>query len=238
MSKQKVEELYRLWYKPVRAWIRKRRDIPRLWIEDIAQEVFIRLMKYDPDIHGSIAGYIFQAANNVAIEWTKRAHLRKSHSTLENEIESGLGLAESPETQLAEIQDNQDKLLRVELAMSKLKSRQLLILMLHVYEGRTYNNIAKDLGLTYRIVLRDLTHAYAQLRNELGDLVDIYTPNEEISDERNIDRKKLPRPPDTRLSKSRPATTYVGPIGRIRDDRPAPKRVPGRDSVKRSGTGG
>jgi DNA-binding CsgD family transcriptional regulator len=32
----------------------------------------------------------------------------------------------------------------------------------------TYKQIARQLGLTYRMVLRDLTKAYGQLRSELN----------------------------------------------------------------------
>ena len=47
--------------------------------------------------------------------------------------------------------------------------------MLHVNEGLTYKQIAERQGLTYRVILRDLTRAYSQLRmqlkqDDLGDM--------------------------------------------------------------------
>ena len=45
--------------------------------------------------------------------------------------------------------------------------RQRQVLLLHVNEGLTYKQIADRLGVTYRIVLRDLTRAYASLRMQL-----------------------------------------------------------------------
>jgi DNA-directed RNA polymerase specialized sigma24 family protein len=41
------------------------------------------------------------------------------------------------------------------------------VLLLHVNEGLTYKQIADRLGITYRIVLRDLTYAYGALRMRL-----------------------------------------------------------------------
>ena len=56
------------------------------------------------------------------------------------------------------------------------KQRALLAsLLLHVNEGLTYKQIAERQGLTYRVILRDLTRAYSQLRmqlkqDDLGDM--------------------------------------------------------------------
>ena len=45
--------------------------------------------------------------------------------------------------------------------------RQREFLLMHVNDGLTYKQIAEQRGLTYRIVLRDLTRAYAALRRHL-----------------------------------------------------------------------
>jgi RNA polymerase sigma factor (sigma-70 family) len=60
-------------------------------------------------------------------------------------------------------------------AVDKLPRRQREVLLLHVNEGLTYKQIAERLGLTYRVILRDLTRAYSQLRmqlkqDDLGDM--------------------------------------------------------------------
>ena len=51
--------------------------------------------------------------------------------------------------------------------MDRLPPRQREVLLLHVNEGLTYKQIAQQRGLTYRIVLRDLTRAYSTLRMQL-----------------------------------------------------------------------
>jgi DNA-directed RNA polymerase specialized sigma24 family protein len=49
------------------------------------------------------------------------------------------------------------------------------VLLLHVNEGLTYKQITDRLGLSPRVVLRDLTRAYSQLRSQLNleDLEDM-----------------------------------------------------------------
>jgi RNA polymerase sigma factor (sigma-70 family) len=55
----------------------------------------------------------------------------------------------------------------VQAAVDRLPPRQREVLLLHVNEGLTYKQIAQQRGLTYRIVLRDLTRAYSTLRIQL-----------------------------------------------------------------------
>jgi RNA polymerase sigma-70 factor (ECF subfamily) len=63
----------------------------------------------------------------------------------------------------------------MQTAVNRLPRRQREVLLLHVNEGLTYKQIAERQGLTYRVILRDLTRAYSQLRvqlrqDELGDM--------------------------------------------------------------------
>ena len=55
----------------------------------------------------------------------------------------------------------------LQTAVDRLPKRQREVLLLHVNEGLTYKEIADRLNVTYRIVLRDLTRAYASLRMQL-----------------------------------------------------------------------
>ena len=59
--------------------------------------------------------------------------------------------------------------------MQRLPPRQREVLLLHVNEGLTYKQITDRLGLSPRVVLRDLTRAYSQLRTQLNleDLEDM-----------------------------------------------------------------
>ena len=63
----------------------------------------------------------------------------------------------------------------VQAAVQRLPPRQREVLLLHVNEGLTYKQITDRLGLSPRVVLRDLTRAYSQLRSQLNleDLEDM-----------------------------------------------------------------
>lgn len=156
-------EWFGKWRKPIRSWLRNRASVPPGDIDDLAQEVFLRLLRYSDDIAvDNPQGYLFRIAANVANEWRERSRIRKPHddSWLEElQIESG----EEPENAFARSRANE----YVQAAVDRLPPRQREVLLLHVNEGLTYKQIAQQRGLTYRIVLRDLTRAYSTLRMQL-----------------------------------------------------------------------
>lgn len=191
MKQRTMDEVYRKWFKPVRSWIRKR-NVPPIWIDDIAQEVFLKLLRYNPDleIETNVAGYVFRTATNVANEWMERSHIKKPHDSTDHEDYGLSDLRMSGE----EIMEQRQLIQQMELAMSKIEGRRLLVLMLHIYEEKSYKDIAKELGLTYRIVLRELTRAYDQLRREmkLTGLSDLYLVNLEEGEKDG--RDSIPEP--------------------------------------------
>ena len=156
-------EWFGKWRKPIRSWLRNRASVPPGDIDDLAQEVFLRLLRYSDDIAvDNPQGYLFRIAANVANEWRERSRVRKPHddSWLEElQIESG----DEPENAFAKTRANE----YVQAAVDRLPPRQREVLLLHVNEGLTYKQIAQQRGLTYRIVLRDLTRAYSALRMQL-----------------------------------------------------------------------
>lgn len=142
--------------KPLRSWMRNKANIPLMWIDDLSMEVFLRLMKYPADSVGNPAGYLFRIATNVCNEWRERSRNANPHSEewLDALIDEGFE---------QEIEDESVQRLwraRVEQLLTK---RQQMILWQHI-DGLTYKQIAAKNGLTYRIVLRDLTRAYTTLR--------------------------------------------------------------------------
>lgn len=156
-------EWFGKWRKPIRSWLRNRASVPPGDIDDLAQEVFLRLLRYSDDVAvDNPQGYLFRIAANVANEWRERSRVRRPHddSWLEElQIEAG----EEPENTFARTRANE----YVQAAVDRLPPRQREVLLLHVNEGLTYKQIAQLRGLTYRIVLRDLTRAYSTLRMQL-----------------------------------------------------------------------
>lgn len=159
----RVIEWFGKWRKPIRNWLRNRASVPPGDIDDLAQEVFLRLLRYSDDVTvENPQGYLFRIAANVANEWRERSRVRKPHDDSwldELQIDSG----EEPENAFARSRASE----YVQAAVDRLPPRQREVLLLHVNEGLTYKQIAQKRGLTYRIVLRDLTRAYSTLRIQL-----------------------------------------------------------------------
>jgi RNA polymerase sigma factor (sigma-70 family) len=162
---------FKRWRKPIRQWLSHRSSVPTADLDDLAQEVFLRLLRYSDDVAiDNPQGYLFRIAANVANEWQERARHRKPHddSWLEDlQVE----FSDEPENAIAREVAHQ----YMQDAVNKLPRRQREVLLLHVNEGLTYKQIAERQGLTYRVILRDLTRAYSQLRmqlkqDDLGDM--------------------------------------------------------------------
>lgn len=156
----RLTEWFAKWRKPIRSWLRNRASVPPGDIDDVAQEVFLRLLRYSDDIAvENPQGYLFRIAANVANEWRERARVKKPHDDswldelpIEHEHE--------PES----ILDHEQFHAYVHAVVDRLPPRQREILILHVEHRMTYKQIAQVRGLTYRIVLRELTRAYSTLR--------------------------------------------------------------------------
>jgi RNA polymerase sigma-70 factor (ECF subfamily) len=162
---------FKRWRKPIRQWLSHRSSVPTADLDDLAQEVFLRLLRYSDDVAiDNPQGYLFRIAANVANEWQERARHRKPHddSWLEDlQVE----FSDEPENAIAREVAHQ----YMQEAVNKLPRRQREVLLLHVNEGLPYKQNAERQGLTYRVILRDLTRAYSQLRmqlkqDDLGDM--------------------------------------------------------------------
>jgi RNA polymerase sigma factor (sigma-70 family) len=162
VTQAKLVEWFQKWRKPIRSWLRNRASVPPGDIDDLAQEVFLRLLRYSHDVLvDNPQGYLFRIAANVANEWRERSRIKKPHDpTWLDEIV--MDEEYQPEKLLEREQLNET----VEEAFFRLKPRQQLVLREHT-SGLTYGQIAEKHGLTYRIVLRELTRAYSTLRMEL-----------------------------------------------------------------------
>ncbi|WP_116808686.1 RNA polymerase sigma factor [Steroidobacter cummioxidans] len=151
------------WRKPIRSWFSNRASVPRAEVDDLAQEVFLRLLRYSDDVAvENPQGYLFRIAANVANEWRDRSRVRQPHdrSWLD---ELQIDPADQPDNTVFQNRVNK----HLQTAVNRLPKRQREVLLLHVNEGLTYKEIADRLDVTYRIVLRDLTRAYATLRMQL-----------------------------------------------------------------------
>jgi RNA polymerase sigma-70 factor (ECF subfamily) len=162
-SDNRIAQWFRDWRKPVRHWLSRRASVPAAELDDLAQEVFLRLLRYsEKTAVENPLGYLLRIAGNVASEWRERARVSKPHQQgwlddllIESEQE--------PENSVCQARTDAS----VQAAVDKLPARQRQVLLLRVNEGMTYKQIAERLELSPRVVLRDLSRAYSQLRMRL-----------------------------------------------------------------------
>jgi RNA polymerase sigma factor (sigma-70 family) len=157
----KLGDWFREWQLPLRRFLARRRPACAADIDDIAQEVFLRLLRYDrSELIDYPQAYLFKIASNVSAEWAMRSSRRLPHHS---EWLTELVDALTPEAELERA--GRDEQLHAAIGALPLRARQ--ILRLHFADGITHEEIARRLGVTRKIVKRDMSRAYASLRISL-----------------------------------------------------------------------
>ena len=167
-AKRRLTDWFRQWRSPLRKFLKRRGSVPLADLDDAAQEVFLRLMRYErAEIVEHPQAYLFKMASNVAAEWSLKARYSKPHHS----------------HWLAELRDDSDP--EQAAAERKLKAgvkRALLslppahreMLRLHFFEGLGRSEIAARLRTSERVVKRAFLRSYAQLREHLdADLLGV-----------------------------------------------------------------
>lgn len=157
----KLGDWFRDWEKPLRRFLARRRAGNSADIDDIAQEVFLRVLRYDrAELVEHPQAYLHKVAANVTAEWSLRASRRLPHDSawVDELVDEAL-----PEEQLE--RDGVER--QMQAAVEQLPPRAREILRLHFGEGLTHPQVAAALGVTRKIVKRDMERAYAALRFSL-----------------------------------------------------------------------
>ena len=157
-----LSEWFRRWRLPLRKFLVGRGAVRVADLDDIAQEVFMRLLRYESaEVVQHPQAYIFKMAANVAAEWAIRSRHRLAH---EPRWLSTLVAQDTVEETL----DNQVVQREIKRAIGMLTARERAILKLRFEEGLSKAEIATRLGLSLRVVQRDFETSYSKLRRELA----------------------------------------------------------------------
>jgi RNA polymerase sigma factor (sigma-70 family) len=157
-----LSEWFRRWRSPLRRFLVGRGAVRVADLDDIAQEVFMRLLRYESaEVVRHPQAYIFKMAANVAAEWALRARHRLAH---EPRWLNGLVAQDTTE----EAFDSGVLQREIKRALQTLTARERAILKLYFEEGLTKAEVALRLGLSPRMVQRDFESSYRKLRHELG----------------------------------------------------------------------
>lgn len=158
-SKDYFEKLFKEFYNPlcnyVNRFINDREDC-----KEIVQNTFLRIWENREQlkITTSVKGYLYRATKNSMIDFIRK---NKNVQSINEDVLHKV------------VDDNPDELspylIRSAIikASNKLKMKNKEIFLLHKFEGLTYPEIAKHLGISKRAVEDNIARAYRILRDEL-----------------------------------------------------------------------
>ena len=160
-ARRRLTDWFRQWRSPLRKFLIGKSALPLSELEDVSQEVFLRLLRYDQaELVEHPQAYLFKMASNVAAEWSVRANVRHPH---DSHWLTDLLSDDQPEDN-AEREASRTEVRR---ALETLSPRYREILKLQFTEGLGYAEIAERVGATPRTVKRCIQRSYEKLRLEL-----------------------------------------------------------------------
>ena len=132
---------------------------------DLTQEAFVRLMRVDAaTAMENPRAYLYRIASNLLADHFRRA--QRQPSVMGTSLwETVPDKAPSPETTLL----TQDELRRLERAIDELPPRQRDVLLLHKFDGMSYQAIAGRLGISKNTVMVHMMRALAHCRGRLSE---------------------------------------------------------------------
>jgi len=149
------------WRLPLRKYLIRKGSVSNPDLDDVAQEVFLRLMRYDrTELIENPQAYLFKMASNVAAEWAIRGRERRLRDA-QLYAQSSTGEAYEAQSASLELQEE------IERALLTLTTQQRAVLRLQFYEGLSRKDIAAHLQMTERSVKRALMKGYQGLRLQL-----------------------------------------------------------------------
>jgi RNA polymerase sigma-70 factor (ECF subfamily) len=158
--KQRLADWARHWNAGLTRFLRRR--VPQqIDPEDLAQEVFLRLLRVEQlELIEEPQAYLYKVASNVAAEWRMRACYSRPHSA--DELDSLVSVT-TPESALGEANLTQ----QLDAALATMTPMVRAVIYLKIRETMSHEEIARHLDITPRMVRRMLTKGYEQLRTLL-----------------------------------------------------------------------
>ena len=139
-------------------------------LEDLAQDVFLRLYRALPNFRGEaqITTYLYRIAVNVAQnEWKRRRREDRRQISLSDEETQWESRLEHPGANAAEQMEEHEFQLALEEQLEQLSMVERSILTLYHQEERSYDQIAESLGLPINTVRTHLHRGRKKLRAAL-----------------------------------------------------------------------
>tara|TARA_R110002096_G_scaffold144825_4_gene302132 strand:- start:86 stop:649 length:564 start_codon:yes stop_codon:yes gene_type:complete len=134
--------------------------------DEIAQETYVRMAaaKNKEEIDFPKA-YLFRTARNISLDFLRRKGLRVVDDNVEVDADAVLSSAPSPEDNLIHAQAKQ----RLENALKELPLRTRQVFYYRRYEGLTVKHVAAKMGISERLVYKNMEDAMQHLALRLKE---------------------------------------------------------------------
>lgn len=160
-ARRRLSNWFRQWRLPLRRFLLGKAGVRMADVDDVAQEVFLRLMRYEKgELVDHPKAYLYKIASNVAAEWAIRASSRSRH---DEKWLTSLAGGEEPDSVLQRTQSQAE----IKRALGTLPPEQREVLKLYFTEELGQEAIAQRMGESLRRVRRHVARAYEHLRHEL-----------------------------------------------------------------------
>ena len=139
-------------------------------IDDLAQEVFLRLYRALPNFRGEslVTTYIYRIAVNVAQnEWKRRKRADRPLVSMSDETSAWEERLEHPDRNAEQQMEEREFRLRVEEQLQELSSVERTVLVLYHQEERSYEQIAAALNMPIGTIRTHLHRGRTKLRERL-----------------------------------------------------------------------
>ena len=140
-------------------------------VEDLAQEVFLRLYRSLPGFRGEalLSTYLYRITVNVAQnEWKRRKRHARSMVSISDEVSGWEDRLEHPGPNAEQQLSENEFRLGVEEQLHKLSQVERTVLVLYHQEERTYEQIAEVLGMPIGTVRTHLHRGRKKMRDALA----------------------------------------------------------------------
>ena len=139
-------------------------------LDDLAQDVFLRLYRALPSFRGEalVTTYLYRIAVNVAQDEWKRRRDAQSLVSISDETSGWEERLPHPGRNAEELMEEREFQLAVEEEMQRLSQVERAVLVLYHQEERTYEQIAQSLGLPIGTVRTHLHRGRKKLREGIA----------------------------------------------------------------------
>jgi RNA polymerase sigma-19 factor, ECF subfamily len=132
--------------------------------QDIAQEAYVRLLRVDRvDLIRDPQAYLFRVAANLAREH----QLKQARTPMDVRDAEDLLAIDALDRQIEDVVDLQARVAEMNRVLAGLEPRHRAVLLLHRRDGMTYEEIARELGISFHTVKKYLSIALAACREAL-----------------------------------------------------------------------